>query len=121
MGTSIAVIVGLGTLKTWPELITACVQGLEGSDINALEGSLDALFKVRTCMQFLQPGPDLMPLLLDSRLRTTSYLEVSTTACEPVYHHTVTLGLFVSSDADAPGLMPMMESSSHSAQAKLCK
>ena len=46
VGTSIAVIVGLGTLKTWPELVPACVQGLEGSDINALEGSLDALYKV---------------------------------------------------------------------------
>ena len=56
----------------------------------------------------MQPGPDLMPLLLDSRLRTTSYLEVLTTACEPVYYHTVTLGLFISSDADAPGPMPMM-------------
>ncbi len=48
VGTSIAVIVGLGSLKTWPELVPACVQGLEGSDINALEGSLDALFKVST-------------------------------------------------------------------------
>lgn len=48
VGTSIAVIVGLGTLTTWPELVPACVQGLEGSDINALEGSLDALFKVST-------------------------------------------------------------------------
>ena len=46
VGTSIAVIVSLGTLKTWPELITACVQSLEGSDLNALEGSLDALYKV---------------------------------------------------------------------------
>lgn len=46
VGTSIAVIVGLGTLKTWPELVPACVQGLEGSDINALEGSLDALYKI---------------------------------------------------------------------------
>ena len=48
VGTSIAVIVGLGTLNTWPELVPACVQGLEGSDINALEGSLDALYKVST-------------------------------------------------------------------------
>ncbi|KAL3146894.1 hypothetical protein ABBQ38_014866 [Trebouxia sp. C0009 RCD-2024] len=46
VGTSIAVIVSLGTLKTWPELITACVQSLEGSDLNALEGSLDALYKI---------------------------------------------------------------------------
>ena len=50
VGTSVAVIVGLSTLKTWPELITACVQGLEGSDINALEGILDALFKV--CLNY---------------------------------------------------------------------
>lgn len=48
VGTSIAVIVSLGTLKTWPELISACVQSLEGSDLNALEGSLDALYKVST-------------------------------------------------------------------------
>ncbi|KAL0043428.1 hypothetical protein WJX79_004487 [Trebouxia sp. C0005] len=46
VGTSIAVIVGLGSLKTWPELVPACVQGLEGSDINALEGCLDALYKI---------------------------------------------------------------------------
>lgn len=46
VGTSIAVIVSLGTLKAWPELITACVQSLEGADLNALEGSLDALYKV---------------------------------------------------------------------------
>ena len=46
MGTSIAVIVGLGGLSSWPELVAACVQSLEGSDTNALEGSLDALYKV---------------------------------------------------------------------------
>lgn len=54
VGTSIAVIVSLGTLKTWPELITACVHGLEGSDVNALEGSLDALYKVSSfCLVLL--------------------------------------------------------------------
>lgn len=46
VGTSIAVIVGQGGLNTWPELVAACVQSLEGTDLNALEGALDALYKV---------------------------------------------------------------------------
>lgn len=73
VGTSIAVIVGLGTLKAWPELIPACVQGLEGSDSNALEGSLDALFKicedVPTQLDEAVPGlPDVPSKVLIPRL-----------------------------------------------------
>ena len=54
MGTSIAVIVGLGGLSSWPELVAACVSSLEGADINALEGSLDALYKVTEGLHAVQ-------------------------------------------------------------------
>ncbi len=46
VGTNVAVIVGAGGLATWPELLAAIVQSLESGDANALEGALDALFKV---------------------------------------------------------------------------
>ncbi|KAK9804853.1 hypothetical protein WJX72_008726 [[Myrmecia] bisecta] len=46
VGTNVAVIVGAGGLATWPELLAAFVQCLESSDANALEGALDALFKI---------------------------------------------------------------------------
>lgn len=46
MGTNVAVIVGVGGLPTWPELLSAFVQCLESNDPNSLEGALDALYKV---------------------------------------------------------------------------
>ncbi len=46
VGTNVAVIVGVGGLPTWPELLMSFVQCLESSDPNALEGALDALYKV---------------------------------------------------------------------------
>lgn len=64
VGTSIAVIVSLGTLKTWPELISACVQGLEGSDLNALEGCLDALYKVGVTCKSAVTTPDFVSVVL---------------------------------------------------------
>lgn len=45
-GTSVAVIVGVGGLQNWPELIRALTSSLESNDKNSLEGSLDALYKV---------------------------------------------------------------------------
>lgn len=47
VGTNVAVIVGVGGLPTWPELLMSFVQCLESNDHNALEGALDALYKVR--------------------------------------------------------------------------
>lgn len=46
VGTNVAVIVGVGGLPTWPELLMSFVQCLESSDPDALEGALDALYKV---------------------------------------------------------------------------
>lgn len=51
VGTNVAVIVGVGGMPTWPELLMSIVQCLESNDPNALEGALDALYKVRTIMQ----------------------------------------------------------------------
>jgi transportin-1 len=53
VGTNVAVIVGVGGLPTWPELLMSLVQCLESNDRNALEGALDALYKVR------RPEPNL--------------------------------------------------------------
>lgn len=50
-GTSVAVIVGVGGLQNWPELIRALTSSLESNDKNSLEGSLDALFKVSNYRQ----------------------------------------------------------------------
>ena len=46
VGTNVAVIVGVGGLPTWPELLSAIVQCLESNDPDSLEGALDALYKV---------------------------------------------------------------------------
>ena len=46
VGTNVAVIVGVGGMPTWPELLMSIVQCLESNDPNALEGALDALYKV---------------------------------------------------------------------------
>ena len=45
-GTSVAVIVGVGGLQNWPELIAAFTTCLESNDKHSLEGALDALYKV---------------------------------------------------------------------------
>ena len=47
VGTNVAVIVGVGGLPTWPELLSAIVRCLESNDKNSLEGALDALYKAR--------------------------------------------------------------------------
>lgn len=46
VGTNVAVIVGVGGLPTWPELLSAMATCLESNDPDALEGALDALYKV---------------------------------------------------------------------------
>ncbi|CAL8464616.1 g4151 [Coccomyxa elongata] len=46
VGTNVAVIVGVGGMPTWPELLMSIVQCLESNDPNALEGALDALYKI---------------------------------------------------------------------------
>ena len=45
VGTNVAVIVGVGGLPTWPELLSAIAACLESNDPDALEGALDALYK----------------------------------------------------------------------------
>ena len=50
VGTNVAVIVGVGGLPTWPELLMSFVQCLESNDPNALEGALDALYKVSAAL-----------------------------------------------------------------------
>lgn len=46
VGTNVAVIVGVGGLPTWPELLSAIVACLESDDPDSLEGALDALYKI---------------------------------------------------------------------------
>ena len=55
VGTNVAVIVGVGGLPTWPELLMSFVQCLESSDPNALEGALDALYKVGAAQRTMMP------------------------------------------------------------------
>lgn len=45
-GTSVAVIVGVGGLQTWPDLLATILRCLDSNDQNLLEGGLDALYKV---------------------------------------------------------------------------
>ena len=45
-GTTIAVIVTQGGLSSWPQLLQAMQRCLESSDPDALDGTLDALYKV---------------------------------------------------------------------------
>ena len=46
-GTTIAVIVTQGGLGSWPQLLQAMQCCLESSDPDALDGTLDALYKVK--------------------------------------------------------------------------
>ena len=46
VGTNVAGIVGMANLASWPELLIKLVACLESSDPSALEGALDALYKV---------------------------------------------------------------------------
>lgn len=57
VGTNVAVIVGVGGLPTWPELLMSIVQCLESNDPNALEGALDALYKVCSLHRFFSKEP----------------------------------------------------------------
>lgn len=41
-----AVIVGVGGLQNWPELLVAILNCLDGTEKTHLEGALDALYKV---------------------------------------------------------------------------
>ena len=44
-GTSVAVIVGVGGLQSWPDLLATLLTCLDSNDRNLLEGGLDALYK----------------------------------------------------------------------------
>lgn len=45
-GTNIGVVVAVGGLAQWPELIALLVQCLEGSSVPHMLGGLDTLYKV---------------------------------------------------------------------------
>lgn len=75
-GTSVAVIVGLGGLQNWPELISTFNTSLESNDKNSLEGALDALFKVRYAPPPLDGGlTDQCLLQTQDNLRLTGLLQ----------------------------------------------
>lgn len=46
VGTIISVIVQLGGIQGWPELLQALVSCLDSNDLNHMEGAMDALSKV---------------------------------------------------------------------------
>lgn len=49
VGTIISVVVQLGGILGWPELLQALVTCLDSNDLNHMEGAMDALSKVYTC------------------------------------------------------------------------
>jgi transportin-1 len=49
-GTIISVVVQTGGVSQWPELLQALVSCLDSSDLNHMEGAMDALSKV--CSSF---------------------------------------------------------------------
>ncbi|GLT75276.1 hypothetical protein SLA2020_470120 [Shorea laevis] len=46
VGTIITVVVQLGGILGWPELLQALVACLDGGDLNHMDGAMDALFKI---------------------------------------------------------------------------
>jgi len=46
VGTIISVVVQLGGVLGWPELLQALVNCLDSNDVNHMEGAMDALSKV---------------------------------------------------------------------------
>ena len=46
VGTVISVLVQLGRVVGWPELLQALVHCLDGNDTNHMEGAMDAIYKV---------------------------------------------------------------------------
>lgn len=50
VGTNIATIVAAAGFAGWPHLLPALVACLESDSLTALDGALDALYKVWTCI-----------------------------------------------------------------------
>lgn len=48
VGTIISVVIQLGGILGWPELLQALVTCLDSNDVNHMEGAMDALSKVNT-------------------------------------------------------------------------
>lgn len=46
VGTIISVVVQLGGVSGWPELLQALLNCLDSNDLNHMEGAMDALSKV---------------------------------------------------------------------------
>jgi transportin-1 len=46
VGTIISVVVQLGGILGWPELLQALITCLDSNDLNHMEGAMDALSKV---------------------------------------------------------------------------
>lgn len=46
VGTIVSVVVQLGGISGWPELLQALVSCLDSNDLNHMEGAMDALSKV---------------------------------------------------------------------------
>lgn len=46
VGTVISVVVQLGRVQSWPELLQALAHCLDSNDLNHMEGAMDALYKV---------------------------------------------------------------------------
>lgn len=51
VGTIVSVIVQLGGILGWPELLQAVITCLDSNDLNHMEGAMDALSKV--CMYYI--------------------------------------------------------------------
>jgi transportin-1 len=51
-GTIISVVVQTGGISQWPELLQALVNCLDSSDLNHMEGAMDALSKVCSVLLF---------------------------------------------------------------------
>ena len=63
VGTIISVVVQLGGILGWPELLQALVNCLDSNDVNHMEGAMDALSKV-CCRFYIQYMFLLCPILL---------------------------------------------------------
>lgn len=53
VGTIISVVVQLGGISGWPELLQSLVSCLDSNDLNHMEGAMDALSKVMIFVQRL--------------------------------------------------------------------
>lgn len=60
-GTVLSVVVAEDGLGRWPDLVVALAQCLASADVNAVDGALDALYKVRKLETNRQRAADRTP------------------------------------------------------------